>query len=443
MQSAANPIETARERPAVAPAGIAAAQPSALEKLFKVAGRYALSALGPVCISGAHFLGAVLVLHTLSPRHFGLFSFVMTIVPFGISAAAALIGAPTTIGIRARGSVDERELATFQKANLLLALFVFAVVCCSMLASGLYLGAASLFGLYGAVMSLRWLGRVYAYATDAPVRAAASDVTYGVLVVAGLGGLYLFDRMTMTYTGLVMLAAAAGSLALFDRAYLAKQLAPSSQGRLADYAPVWRDLTRWSLLGVAATELTVNAHAYFVTFFCGPGAFAILALGSLLMRPVAVVLSSLPDMERPVMARAIGAGDLARAFRAVKEFRTAAAAVLLGTILLAAALLTWFPGTILKQGYDAHSAAIIVAIWAVLMAVRAARSPEAVFLQAAGEFQPLAGISMRSCVVSLVATLVLLLAFGPIASLLGIVAGDVVMTVGIFALVRRWKLAHA
>jgi hypothetical protein len=422
---------------------VSVAQPSKLDKLLKIAGRYALSALGPVCISGAHFLGAVLVLHTLSPIHFGFFSFVMTIVPFCISAAAALVGAPTTIGIRNRGHVDEAELATFQKANLLLAAFAFAVVCSALMASGLRWNASILFGLYGAVMSLRWLARVYAYATDKPARAAASDVTYGALLVAGLGALYLLDRMTMTYTATVLLLAAAGSVTIFDRSYLLKQFAPSAAGRLADYAPVWQDLTRWSLLGVAASELTVNAHAYFVTFFSGPSAFALLALGSLLMRPVAVVLQSLPDMERPVMARAIGNGDFARAFRAVKEFRTAAAAVLLGTILIAAALLLWFPNTVLKQGYDAGSAVVILAIWVVIMAVRALRTPDAVFLQAAGQFQPLANIGMKASVVSLGVTLVLLFAFGPIASLLGIVAGDVVMTAGIFKQVRTWKLAHA
>jgi cyanate permease len=116
---------------------------------------------------------------------------------------------------------------------------------------------------------------------------------------------------------------------------------------------------------------------------------------------------------------------------------------LLGTILIAAALLLWFPNTVLKQGYDAGSAAIILAIWVVIMAVRALRTPDAVFLQAAGQFQPLANIGMKASVVSLGVTLVLLFAFGPIVSLLGIVAGDVVMTAGIFKQVRSWKLAHA
>ncbi|HWD29606.1 MAG TPA: hypothetical protein VG387_20710 [Rhizomicrobium sp.] len=414
-----------------------------LDKIARLARRYAISAAGPVAMSGAHFLSAVLVLHTLSPIHFGLFSFVMTIVPFCVSSAAALIGAPTTIGIRNRGHVDEAELATFQKANLVLALFAFTVVSVSMIASGLRAEPAMLFGLYGATMSLRWLGRVYAYATDAPGRAAMSDIAYGTLLVAGLGALYLLDRMTMTYTAVILVAAAAGSLAVFDREYLAKQFAPSAAGRLAAYAPVWRDLTRWSILGVAATELTINAHAYFVTFFCGPQSFALLALGSLLMRPVAVVLGSLPDMERPAMARAIGAGDLGKAFRAVKDFRTAAVAILAGTTLIAAALLIWFPSLVLKQGYAASAAWPVVAVWVAIMAVRAVRTPDAVFLQAAGEFQALASIGMKASVVSLLATLALLATFGPIASMLGIVAGDMVMSLGIFKRTSAWKAAYA
>ncbi|HEY0301228.1 MAG TPA: hypothetical protein VGC36_07850 [Rhizomicrobium sp.] len=416
--------------------------PSTFERLFEVAGRYALSACGPICISGAHFVAALLVLHTLSRAHFGLFSFVMTLVPFGISAAAALVGAPTTIGIRGRGHLDDAELATFQKVNLLLSAFAFAVVSCSLLACGLDVTAALLFGVYGAVMSLRWLARVHAYATETPARAAGSDAVYGALLLAGLGGLDLAGRLTLDNTAAILLASALGSLAIFDRTYLIRQFAPSAKGSLAAYAPVWRDLTRWSLLGVAASEVTVNAHAYFVTFFSGPGAFALLALGSLLMRPISLVLSSLPDVERPVMARAIGRGDLAGAYRAVKEFRTAAAAVLLGTIAIVAVLLVFFPELILKQGYDAGAAEAIVAIWVAIMAIRALRTPEAVFLQAAGEFQPLANISLKSAAVSLAATLVLLVAFGPIASLFGIVAGDAVMTAGIFAGVRRWKRAH-
>jgi hypothetical protein len=160
------------------------------------------------------------------------------------------------------------------------------------------------------------------------------------------------------------------------------------------------------------------------------------------MRPVSLVLSAFPDMERPIMARAIGSGDLARGFRAIREFRMAGIAVLFVTVLLAAALLIWFPRTVLKQGYDAHQAILIVAVWVAIMGIRVLRTPEAVFLQAAGAFQPLANASLKSCAVSLTATLGFLFAFGPTASLFGIVAGDLMLTASIFSLFRGWKQQH-
>src|SRR6185437_8170060 len=96
-------------------------------------------------------------------------------------------------------------------------------------------------------------------------------------------------------------------------------------------------------LGVVFTEVTVNAHAYLVTFFAGPGAFALLALGTLLMRPISLVQSALPDLERPAMTRIAAAGDLKALVRVEREFLAALLAVWLGTVALAAGLLHWAP----------------------------------------------------------------------------------------------------
>ena len=68
------------------------------------------------------------------------------------------------------------------------------------------------------------------------------------------------------------------ALAPFGLSFLRTQLA-SLKGNPRRYWPVFRDLTRWSLMGVALTEVTVNAHAYLVTFISGAGSFALLALG--------------------------------------------------------------------------------------------------------------------------------------------------------------------
>ncbi len=51
------------------------------------------------------------------------------------------------------------------------------------------------------------------------------------------------------------------------------------------YAPIWKNVTRWSLMGVVLSEMTANAYAYLVTFISGAHAFALLAIGSLMLRP--------------------------------------------------------------------------------------------------------------------------------------------------------------
>ena len=87
------------------------------------------------------------------------------------------------------------------------------------------------------------------------------------------------------------------------------------------------------MFGVVLTELTANAHAYLVTFISGPKAFAVLALGSLLMRPASLVLSALPDIERPRMAAKIGQAIRPAHCAPLRNSERPSAAIWLATIL--------------------------------------------------------------------------------------------------------------
>jgi O-antigen/teichoic acid export membrane protein len=84
----------------------------------------------------------------------------------------------------------------------------------------------------------------------------------------------------------------------------------------------------------------------------------------------------------------------------------------------------------------------VIALWALIIAVRAMRAPEAAFLTAAGAFHALARAGLVGSAASLGGTLVLLLLFGPVASLGGIVMGEAAMSLCIMALMRRWRRAH-
>lgn len=422
---------------------IAAPREGAIARAWPVLRRYALSAGGPVGTSGAHFIASMILLHALPQAEFGLFSFLLIVVPFSLSLGGALVSAPFVSGLSRMGGIEAASLATHLKANLILSVAAVAAVGAAMALAGAGAEAGLLLSFYGGTMALRAFGRSYAYVSDEPVRALLCDLIYGAAVVLGLVLLFAFDALTMERAAAVLAASALLSFSALRRDYLARQFRPGGEGSLLAYAVSWRELARWAALGVVLTEFTANSHAYIVTFVAGPKAFALLALGSLVMRPASLVLSALPDIERPRMALKIGTGDIKGAFRGVKEFRTAAVAIWLATLLLASALLIWFPHLLLKKGYDETEVMAVIAVWGAILAVRMLRTPESVFLQAAGEFKTLAGASLWASLVSVVMTLGLLVAAGPIAALGGILAGDLVMTANIFALTRTWKRRHA
>ncbi len=404
--------------------------------------RYGLSASGPVLISAAHFAASLMFLRALPPAQFGLLAFVFVAVPFCLSASGALLGAPLVTAIRQTTIIDPADLATYLKTNLLVSALAAAIVFALVTLSHAGPAVAALLALYAGLMTLRWFARSMTYVTHGPARPILSDLIYSAALSAGLAVLFVAHRLTFISAAEALALASALAVPAFGWAYLGKQLWPGRAGTMFRYGAIWRDVTRWSLMGVALTEMTANAHAYLVTFIAGPQAFAVLAVGALLMRPAGLVLSALPDMERPVMARKLAAGDPAGAFRSVKEFRTASGAVWIATILLAGAILMWFPHLILKKGYDETQIVMVVLISALIVAVRTLRGPESVFLQAAGEFKALAGASLWSSITSITVTLALLLIAGPIVSLFGILAGDTVMTTRIFALTRGWRLRH-
>lgn len=416
---------------------------SVLSRAAPMAKRYGQSAGGPISTSAAHFIASMILLHAVAPAEFGLFSFLLIVVPFCLSLTGALVSAPFVSGLRRTGSIETASLSTHLKVNLVLSLAAIALVGAAMALSGAGIEAGLLLSLYGGTMILRWFGRSYAYVSGRPLRALACDLTYSAALVSGLVLLLVLNALTIERAAAVLVAAALLSFTNLGREYLARQFRPGGEGSLLAYAASWRELARWAVLGVILTEFTANAHAYIVTFIAGPKAFALLALGSLVMRPASLVLSSLPDIERPRMAQKIGTGDTKGAFRTVKEFRTAAVAIWLATLVLAGVLLVWFPHLLLKKGYDETEVLAVIAIWGVILAVRTLRTPEAVFLQAAGEFRALAGASLWASLISIAITLGLLLVASPIAALGGILAGDLVMTGNIFALTARWKRRHA
>jgi hypothetical protein len=413
-----------------------------LKSFLATAWRYGISASGPVATSGAHFLASLLFVRNLPAASFGLFSFVMVIVPFAMSMTASLLVIPVTRALSLPAEQRALVVASCMKMNLLLTALTMFCVCGLLLAAHAPVLPALLMGMFGGTFTFRWFARCHAFVERRVGVAIASDIIYAVSLMLGLALLALGSRITLSGGATVLLLAALASLLPLGSGFFAEQFAALFTGSLRSYAATFRDLTRWSLLGVIFTELTVNAHAYLVTFIAGPGPFALLALGMLLMRPASLVQSALPDLERPVMTRQIAARDWRALARTAREFGGGLFAVLLVTLLLDAVLLIWFPHLVLKRGYSLHDVVIVTTLSALIMAVRVCRAPPAVLLQAAGAFKQMAGLGIKSSAVSLFATLALLLAFGPIASLGGVLLGELVILIYCRKLVAEWQASR-
>jgi len=405
----------------------------------KKLGQYGIAAVGPFGSAAAQFALSLVLLRVTDSTTFGRFSFLLVAAQLSWGVWSALFCAPlpvvlTSSPIKANGALV-RALFSANLLGVAAAFFVF-------LGIGLELQhrllSAALFAGYGAIALLRWLARAHAYAIGAPLRTAASDILYSLVLLAGVSIIAALSDPTLRLTWGTMLIGTIAGFIPFGRTYADIQFRRVDLRSLRNYAEIWRRHAAWSLVGVFSTEATVNAHAYIVTMVRGPKAFATLAASALLIRPITVAMNALTDFERARMARQIGEGDINGALYSVRFFRLILILIWIGTAALTALLLAWKPGLVFPILYGRHFIAIGACLWMAVTAVRLLRTPESCLLQAAGAFRPLAFASLWSSSVSIVAVLALLLLRGPLWSILGILLGESFMALKIWQ--QAWRL---
>jgi O-antigen/teichoic acid export membrane protein len=379
--------------------------------------RYALAVLAPASVSAAHFVIQLLMLGSLSPAEFGSFAFLLIIVQFGFGLSNALVSTPYMVNV-AHGDPSDTAHRTFFTVNALFAV-LFGI---SVTLAGLAIATGPwcyVFGAFGGLAMIRWFGRAYSYAHLKPRAAAISDIVYASFLIA-----------------------TAVSCLCLGLGFLRAQLYNLRIGSLPAYRKVWLGQARWTLLGVVTTESTANVHSYLVTLLAGPAAFAPMSAGALLVRPVLLSMSSLSQLEAPVLARAIASGDFLAADRTCRTFH----AILLGiwamTGLLAGAILLFIPSLIIKPNYAAADIITALALFMIITLAQIWQVPNASALQAANEFKDLSTVSVVSCAFSIAGVLGCLLVFPPVYSLAGIALGQCVMAGLTARLTGRWRHAR-
>ena len=410
-----------------------------IRQVAAIGGRYSIATLGPLSVSGANFVASLALLRALPKAEFGLVAFLLVVIGFCFSLSNALIVAPYSV-VANRPAFSAEEAQTFFKANLLFSLSVGVV--CAGISYGIHAGGTTttlLFGVFGCFAMLRWFARAHAYSVHAPLRVVAVDVAYAILMLSGLATTWLLHNLTLETALTVYTFAAAAAVGASGISYLKMQFIEAFAGSLRGYAYIWRDQSRWTLLGVASTEATLNAHAYLVTLIAGPAAFAPLAAAALFLKPVSMCSISLTQLERPAMARAIAEGHVDEAVLRSRHFRWAIMLVWTGTVSVAAFVFLWFPTLILPAHYDPTTVMAAAALWACIEGIQSWVVPDAALLQAADRFRMLATVTILSGVVTIVVAFLLLIAAGPVASLGGAVLGQIIVAQRFTAFKRSWR----
>lgn len=405
---------------------------------------YFQAASGPIATAVAHFVLSIVLLHGVTPSMFGKLTFMLIASQLGAGVWGALFCAPLPVMMaqarNAETGDEDRIRRCIQASNLFGACVALAGFWCLSYAVGLSAIDGGLFAGYCSVYLLRWFARANSYVAQRPLAALSSDLVYSAVLLAVLAAMSVWPTLlTLRSVCIALLLAAIVSLAPFGVAYLKSQFAAVSLKDTRGYRAVWRQHSGWSLAGVVTTEATANSHAYLLTMFAGPGAFAPIAASALLIRPIGVFVNALTEMERPRVARLLGQGDHAAAFHTLRLFRMI---MLLTWVLgagLAVLILTYVPGLVFPSSYTLRFLVIGTSLWMVVMFARQWRAPDSVLLQAAGDFRTLARASMLSACSSIVAVAGLLTALEPVWSIGGIVVGESICTLWTWRQAQRHR----
>ena len=399
-----------------------------LSTRFATLQRYALAVVAPSSVSAAHFVVQVMMLAILTPAEFGSFAFLLIVVQFGSGLSNALASTPYTVEVSSHAQPRRDMQAMFFAANglLTIAFAAFVYLIGSLVGDGLW---THLFAIYALLSMLRWFGRAHNYAMLRPVASGISDIVYAVALVAMVAALAWAGRLGLDSLAVAFIVATLlGGLCL-GAEFLARQFSLRGLAQLPAYGAIWKGQSRWTLLGVGTTEATSNIHSYLVTLLAGPAAFAPIGAAALFVRPVLLSVTSLMQLEIPILGRALASGDVGKADATRRRFLQALLVIWVATAALAYGVITYVPSLIIKPDYSLGEVEIAVLLLLVTSLFQVWQGPNSALLQAAKLFRPLSDVSVIACLFSIAGVLAALVWLPPVYSLAGIAVGQMVMAV--------------
>lgn len=402
---------------------------------------YIAAIAGPATAAVAQFALSLVCIKVLSVPEFGVFTLNLTVLQLAQSIWTALYCAPIQVVAGSPNHVKSMREAIFAMS------FTSSVGLALLHVIGILVfepdsGSVVLIAVCTATYLNRWFLRALTYCFGRNYLVFVSDLAYSLILIV-LTAIWFWVQIPgiwVPFASMIVASLIAAAICLAGCRGLILGRLLARVDTLSVYADIWKRYSSWSVLGVVTTEMTANAHVYLVSALVGPAALAPIAASSLVVRPTLVSANALSEYGRARISRCHAEGEVRLVRQEISNFRIVLAGVLAVNVALAFAVFYFASPYLPKKDYDTGTLMASAALWFVVALIRNLRTPESVFLQAVGEFRPLAFASVWSGVVSVVAVVATIIVFGPLMSILAVGVGELIYAAIIWAIyVARMK----
>lgn len=412
---------------------------------LKASTRYLTAVLSQSILSGFHFAVNLILVKLLSIEDFGIFALTFVGAVLTSSISNALVSTPLSVYGPATTNTDERN----QIEKVLCSIMVLLLG--TILGVGLFASMfADRFGIHqhvlvGALLfivsyALRQYSRNFGYSRFDVITVLRADIMYVITASLILLVRFSIEQTLGVLDVLISLILANITAVAFEFFRLTdwSTILSSSQAWkdvriLSAYNPIWLQ-SRWALVGSVTTIIVSQAHSILVSATKGPAAYAPLAAGFVIFGPVRLISTTIQNVVKPEMSRAISLGNIVSAQR--QSIIASGISLLAVTGLIVLIQLAWpmLEQWLYADKYSHVSMKMIVFFWAAIALISAAQNGPSAALQSLKEFKSLAIVTVYGSVLSLI-MVASILGFFPISfSIIGIMLAELFVTVWIIVL---------
>ncbi len=387
---------------------------------------FLLSLGGEGLQSGFHFILTLLLIRLLSLHDFGIFAIAFVLGGIALTYGNAFVTVPATVRLarlKSRGALDYLDVV-FGSIALLVSIAATLLAALALwLTTGHGLEALA-GGAFAGTWTLRNHVRTVMFARRAMAASVASDFSYSASGIAFVAALLWQNDISVTTVLSALAAANIVAIGVALRAVSRPRVSFRPRTR-RHYGAIWPDV-RWSLVAATTWNVQSQALTFLVAAIAGPAAYAPVAAAIVLFSPLRPAISAVVNVFRPDFAAALAA----RQYRRVSLTLYSLCAVIALTCA-AVGLAIWLGWPLIETyafagKFSGTAMPLIVALTGLSVLIYSTYNAPLAFIQAAGEFKPVALATTFGGLVGLVSVSVLLAVTSVAWSLAGVVAGEAV-----------------